>query len=131
MSKTRRIEVRLTDEDHALLCERAQGFGGSITKTVESFLHALRPVSVIGIRSVGNRGRVRFSVRFSNQMVVHGFLWSRGGQLLGPRIWAGNHWSPIVSGPPGFWTAVRHLCEERFSETAQPEQEIDEYEEVR
>jgi len=121
MPKTHRIEVRLTEEDHALLMDRAQDFGRSITETIEWFLHTLRPAAIIGIYPVGRRGCISFSVRFSNGMVVHGFLWSRGGQLLAPRHWAGNHWVLHMNGPRTFWSAVRQMCLEHFSRPAQVE----------
>jgi len=114
VSKTRRVEIRLTDEDHALLLKRAQKFGGSMTKTMESLLHAIRPADIIGVKPVGKRGRVGFSLRFSNGMVVHGFLWSRGGQLLGPRVFHKDHWYRILDGPRQFWLDVRDLCEEQL-----------------
>src|SRR5260370_15168622 len=114
MSKKRRVESRLTDEAHGLLLERSQKFGGSMTEAIESLLHAIRPADIIGVRPAGTRGRIRFSMRFSNGMVVHGFLWSRCGQLLGPRVFHKDHWYKIIEGPREFWHDVRDLCEERL-----------------
>jgi hypothetical protein len=112
MSKTRRVDIRLTDEDHALLRKRSQNFDGSMTRAIESLLHTIRPADIIGVRPAGKRGRVRFSLRFSNGMVVHGFLWSRGGQLLGPSVYDKGRWYRIIDGPRQFWRDVRSLCEE-------------------
>jgi len=112
MSKTRRVEIRLTDEDHALLRKRSHNFDGSMTEAIESLLHTVRPADIIGVRPAGKRGRVRFSLRYSNGMVVHGFLWSRGGQLLGPTVFNKGRWYRIVDGPRQFWRDVRSLCEE-------------------
>ena len=117
MAKTRRVEIRLTDEDHALLRKRSQNFDGSMTKAIESLLHSIRPADIIGVRPAGKRGRVRFSLRFSNGMVVHGFLWSRGGQLLGPSVFDRGRWCRIVDGPKQFWCDVRSLCEEFLTTT--------------
>jgi hypothetical protein len=129
MPKTRRVEVRLTEEDYVLLIERARENGG-ITRTIEAFLHTLRPAAIIGICPVGNRGRVSFSVRFSNEMVVHGFLWSRGGQLLAPQHRDGNHFVRHLDGSREFWAMLRQFCRDWFRVPAQVEPEP-EYEEVR
>lgn len=126
MSKTRRVEIRLTDEDHALLRKRSQNFDGSMTKAIESLLHTIRPAEIIGVRPAGKRGRVRFSLRFSNGMVVHGFLWSRGGQLLGPSVFDKGRWYRIVEGPRQFWRDVRALCEEFLTTSRHNEQDTHE-----
>lgn len=112
MAKTRRVEVRLSDEDHALLVEQSHRFGGSMTQAIQSLLHAIRPVAILAVKEVGTRGRVSFSLRFSNGMVVHGFLWSRRGQLLGPSYFYKGSWCRTVEGPKQFWRDVRSLCEE-------------------
>lgn len=54
MAKTHRIEVRLNDEDHALLVKRAHGFGGNMTEAIESLLHAIRPVAILGVKKGRN-----------------------------------------------------------------------------
>lgn len=115
MAKTRRVEFRLSDEDHALLVQQAHRFGGSMTEAIQSLLHAIRPVAIIGVRPAGKRGRVRFSLRFSNGMVIHGFLWSRGGQLLGPSVFYEGRWYKVIQGPKQFWRDVRSLCEESLT----------------
>lgn len=126
MSKTRRVEIRLTEEDHALLRQRSQNFDGSMTKAIESLLHSIRPAAIIGVRAAGTRGRVRFSLRFSNGMVVQGFLWSRGGQLLGPSVFDEGRWYRIVEGPRQFWRDVRALCEEFFTTSGYNKQDTHE-----
>lgn len=112
MAKTRRVEVRLSDEDHDLLVKQAQRFGGNMTEAIQALLHTIRPVAILGVKEVGTRGRVSFSLRFSNGMVVHGFLWSRGGQLLGPSHFYKGSWYRVVEGPKQFWRNVRSLCED-------------------
>ena len=130
MPKTRRIEVRLTEEDHAALMARAQQhFEGSITKAIEWYLRIFRPATIIRVRPVGNRGRVSFSIRFFNGMVVHGFLWSRGGQLLAPRHRDGNHFVRHLDGSREFWAVLREFCRDWFTPSAEVHQEPD-YEEV-
>lgn len=125
MAKTHRIDIRLNDADHALLVKRAHEFGGNMTEAIESLLHSIRPVAILGVKNVGKRGRVRFSLRFSNGMVVHGFLWSRGGQLLGPSVFDKGHWHRIVNGPRRFWRDVRSLCEESLTpRQATPPEEV-------
>jgi hypothetical protein len=119
-SLCRRIDCSL--DEHALLMERAKDFRGNITKTIEWLLRSVKRAAIIGVRPVGNRGRrVSFSIRFPNGMVVHGFFWSRGGQLLGPRRRTENRWTRSVDGPPRFWGAVRQLCEEHFAPQAEQE----------
>jgi hypothetical protein len=128
MPKTRRVQIRLTEEDHALLMEKAQEYGG-ITSAIEVFLHRLRPAAIVGVRRVGSRGRVSLSIRFSNGMVVHGFLWSRGGQLLAPRHRDGDHMVRHLDGSREFWVNLREFCRHWFTAPAEVEQEP-EYEEV-
>jgi hypothetical protein len=124
MPKTRRVQIRLTEEDHALLTARAQQhFDGSITRAIEWYIRIFRPAAIIGVRPAGRRGRVSFSVRFSNGMVVHGFLWSRGGQLLRPRHWAGDHYVRQVDGSREFWADLREFCHDWFTPRAEVEQE--------
>jgi len=129
MPKTHRVEVRLTEEDHALLTERAREYGG-ITRAIEALLHRFKPAAIVGVRTAGRRGRVSFSIRFSNGMVVHGFLWSRGGQLLGPRHWDRGHFVRHLDGSREFWAMLRQFCRDWFSAPAEVDQEP-EYEEVR
>jgi hypothetical protein len=128
MPKTRRVQIRLTHDDHALLLKEAHEWGG-ITSAIEGFLHRLRPAAIVGVRRVGFRGRVSFSIRFSNGMVVHGFLWSRGGQLLAPRHRDGPRMVRHLDGSREFWARLREFCRDWFSAPALVEQE-DEYEEV-
>jgi len=116
MAKNRRVEIRLSEEDYQTLRERAERYGDTMTAAIERLLHMGVPIGICGVRRVGNRGRRTFSVRFSSGMVVHGFLWSRGGQLLGPRIrvaspGGGSRWRRIVDGSPQFWRALREICE--------------------
>jgi hypothetical protein len=122
MPKTHRVEVRLSEEDYALLMERARENGG-ITRTIEVFLHRLRPAAIIGVRPAGRRGRVSFSIRFSNGMVVHGFLWSRGGQLLAPQHRDGNHLVRHLDGSREFWAMLRQFCQDSFTASTQVEPE--------
>jgi hypothetical protein len=129
MPKTRRIQIRLSEEDHALLMERAEECGG-ITAAIEAFLRRFRPAAVVGIRRAGYRGRVSLSIRFSNGMVVHGFLWSRGGQLLGPRHRNGDHWVRHLDGSREFWGMLRQFCRNWFAAPVEVEPEP-EYEEVK
>jgi hypothetical protein len=118
MAKNRRVEIRLNEEDYHSLLARADQYGESMTGAIERLLHMAVPVGICGVREVGSRGRRRFSLRFSNGMIVHGFLWSRGHQLLGPRVQVftetGPHWSRLVDGPREFWQQVRELCEDKL-----------------
>ena len=119
MRKNHRVEIRLSDEDYQTLQERASQYDDTLTGVIERLLHTSVPVGICGVRQVGNQGRRRFSVRFSSGMIVHGFLWSQGGQLLGPRIrvhaqGGGWRWLRIVSGSPAFWHQLRELCEEEL-----------------
>jgi hypothetical protein len=128
MPKTHRVEVRLSEEDYALLMERAQENGG-ITRTLEDFLRRFRPAAIVGVRPAGRRGRVSCSIRVSNCMFVHGFLWSRGGQLLAPQHRDGNHLVRHLDGSREFWAMLRQFCREWFTARAEVEPEP-EYEEV-
>jgi len=131
MAKNRRVEIRLSEEDYRTLCARAEQYHDTMTGAIERLLRMGVPVGIRGVRPVGNQGRRTFSVRFSSGMVVHGFLWSRGGQLLGPRIRVPNpnggwRWRRIVDGSRQFWLAIRELCEEELggqAEEAQTEEQ--------
>lgn len=125
MAKKHRVEIRLSDEDYQTLQERAAQNDDTLTGTIERLLHTNVPVGICGVRQVGNQGRRRFSVRFSNGMIVHGFLWSQGGQLLGPRMrvytqGGGSRWLRIVSGSPAFWHQLRDLCEQELDGVEEP-----------
>jgi hypothetical protein len=112
MAKEHRIEVRLGEEDYRSLLDRTELYGGSVTRAIEGLLRIAVPTKICGVRGVGVAGRRRFSVQFSNGMIIHGFLWSRGHQLLGPRVWNENgRWARIVDGSPEFWHRLRDLCE--------------------
>jgi hypothetical protein len=122
MPKTRRVQIRLSEEDHALLVEQARQWGG-ITAAIEAFLHRPRPAEIVGVRRVGRRGRVSMSVRFSNGLVVHGFLWSRGGQLLAPGHRDGDRWVQHIDGSREFWALLRRFCREWFTPPTEVERE--------
>jgi len=117
MPKDRRIEIRLSEEDYQILRERAEQYHDTMTGAIERLLHMGVPIGICGVRYVGSQGRRTFSVRFSSGMVVHGFLWSKRGQLLGPRIrvprpGGGSRWHRIVDGSKQFWQALRGICQE-------------------
>jgi hypothetical protein len=119
MPKKHRVEIRLSDENYQTLQDRVAQYDDTITGVIERLLHTSVPVGICGVRQVGNEGRRRFSVRFSSGMIVHGFLWSQGGQLLGPRIRVprpdgGWRWFRIVDGSSAFWHQLRELCEEEL-----------------
>lgn len=118
MPKKHRVEIRLSDEDYQTLRERAAQYDDTLTGAIERLLHTSVPVGICGVEEVGKKGRRRFSVRFSSGMIVHGFLWSRGGQLLGPRVrvehQGGSHWFRIVDGSRAFWHRLRELCKEEL-----------------
>ena len=129
MAKNHRVEVRLSDEDYQTLRERAEQYDDTMTGAIERLLHMNVPVAICGVRHVRTQGRRRFSVRFSGGMVVHGSLWSQGGQLLGPRIQvhtpAGLRWRRILDGSRDFWRALRALCEKELegeAEEIEPEE---------
>jgi len=109
MTKRNRVEVRLNDRDYQLLGDRAAEEGATLTETIEWLLHNARPTRVVGVREVGLRGRRRLGIRFSNGLTVHGFLWSRGGQLLPPQIPTDRGFVPIVNATPGLWRALREF----------------------
>lgn len=115
MAKNNRVDIRLNDDDYQHLKARAASCQMTLTGAVESLLRVSAPVALFGVRNVGVRGRRRVSVRFSNGMVVHGFLWSNGGQLLGPRIRTNGGWVPIVDGSPEFWHLLRELFETKLT----------------
>lgn len=110
MAKNHRVELRLNDDDYQLLQERAGHHRTTMTKAVESLLHLAVPVRLDGVYEVGVMGRRRFSVRFSNGMTVHGFLWSRGRQLLPPMYRTDNGYRRTVDGTLAFWHSLRELC---------------------
>jgi hypothetical protein len=110
MAKNHRVELRLSDHDYQLLNERANYYGTTLTQAVETLLHTAVPVRVCGVYSVGEMGRRRLNITFSNGMTVHGFLWSRGGQLLGPSVIADQGRVRIVNGTREFWRALREFC---------------------
>lgn len=110
MAKNHRVEVRLNDDEYDLLREQAAFYGTSLTAAVERLLHIPFPVAAVGVREVGVRGRRRVNIRFSNGMVVHGFLWSRRGQLLAPAVRGDYGYVRIVNGSPEFWRTLRQFC---------------------
>jgi hypothetical protein len=116
MAKNHRIEVRLNEEDYQRLRQRAEVLGTTLTGAVESLLRVSSSVALFNVRSVGVRGRRRVSVRFSSGMAVHGFLWSRGGQLLAPRVHTPKGYVPIVRGSKAFWKQLRALFERELPE---------------
>jgi hypothetical protein len=114
MPKTHRVEVCLNEKDDALLEKWAEYFGTTKTGAIEELLHEARTAGIIGVRPAGVRHRTEFSLRLTNGMVVHGFMWSRGGQLLGPRVRVGDRYVKIVDGSREFWTDLKAQCHERF-----------------
>jgi hypothetical protein len=115
MTKSRRVEVRLSDDCYQTLLDRSKQYDGNITRTIEGLLRVAVPVRILGVTRVGATGRRRFSVQFSSGMVVHGFLWSCGKQLLGPRVLdKKGKWCRIVDGSPDFWHALRDMCEQEL-----------------
>lgn len=124
MPKNRRIEIRLSEEDYQTLRARAEQYHDTMTGAIERLLRMGVPTGICGVRYAGKQGRRRFSVRFSSGMVVHGFLWSKGGQLLGPRIrvprpGGGSRWHRIVDGSKQFWHALRGICKDEFAGEAE------------
>ena len=124
MAKNHRVEIRLSEEDYQTLRERAELYHDTMTGAIERLLYMSVPIGICGVRAVGNQGRRTFSVRFSSGMVVHGFLWSQGRQLLGPRIrvprpGGGWRWRRIVDGSPQFWHTLREFCEEELEGQAE------------
>lgn len=127
MPKNHRVELRLNGQDYQLLNERAGYFGVTRTRAVETLVRMAVPMRIYGGYEVGTRGRHRLSIRFTNGMSVHGFLWSRGGQLLGPTVVASGRRTRIVDGTPEFWRRVHEFCAanltnaEDESQSTQPE----------
>jgi hypothetical protein len=120
MAKNHRVELRLNDEDYERLRQRAESFQTTMTGAVESLLRISAPVALFNVRDVGVRGRRRVSVRFSSGMVVHGFLWSRGRQLLAPRVRVRGRYVPIVQGSKEFWHLLREAFEQKLARDGHP-----------
>jgi hypothetical protein len=101
----------LNDEDYRRLKGIAEYHQTTLTGAVELVLRVARPTAVLGVQDVGVRGRRRVNIQFSNGMIVHGFLWSRGGQLLAPSIPnpRGQGYIRLVNGTREFWHSLRRF----------------------
>jgi len=120
MTKRNRVEVRLNDRDYQLLRNRAAEEGATLTQTIEWLLHTACPTRVVGVREVGSRGRRRVGIRFSNGLTVQGFLWSRGGQLLPPKVRTDRGFVPIIHATPGLWGALREFLTDELGVESNP-----------
>ena len=120
MTKDRRIEIRLDDDQFRKLSLIRKYHETGITGAISILLETCVPTRICGERVVyyGRRRRTRFNVCFSNGLVVHGFLWSRGGQLLGPRVWDQGREIRIVDGSDAFWNRLRKYCKDYFESNA-------------
>jgi hypothetical protein len=118
----RRVELRLTEKDYQNLRRVADFYGTTLTHAVEILLRTSQPLAVRSVQEVGVRGRRRVSIQFSNGMIVNGFLWSRGGLLLGPTIRAhGGYRVRIVHGSREFWDTLRRFCRAELGVAHEPQ----------